>query len=246
MANLDRRCPLWYTLSMDKNSPIIEKQWEHCHAQEAVDGDGHITVWALGSFVPDDEEQARLFLQVSKPYKGSFGPPGSNPKMTSIIRQENEFRMSLVIKMNAFLDILRSTGCSVRRAVKTSGLGRMQSESLRTRVPAFHELWTEAFEEVTDKLEEEGLRRAIDGVDEPVWYQGMEVGSKRVYSDSLLSMMLQGRRPEIYKQRVAQEMSGPGGGPIEMQNMTDEQLDSFIKTKLAECQLNGLIPKGDE
>lgn len=234
-----------YTSSMDTSgSELRKKQMAHVLAEEEVDDDGCITVYALGGFVPeDDAEQARLFLQASPPYKRgtkAFGGPLAEAKA------ENQYRLFTILRMNDFLRVLRDTGCNVSRAAKMSGLNRTFATQLRIRVPAFANLWQEAFDEVTDKMEQEGLRRAVDGVDEPVFYQGIECGTKRVYSDSLLSMMLQGRRPDIYKNRVAQEVSGPGGGPVEFQTMSDEQLDSFIATKLAECQVKGLVPRETE
>ena len=225
-------------------SELYKKQMAHVLAEEEVDDDGCITIYALGGFVPDDdEEQARLFLQASPPYKRgakTFGGP------LAAARAENQYRLFTILRMNDFLRVLRETGCNISRAAKISGLNRTFATQLRIRVPAFANAWQEAFDEVTDKLEQEGLRRAVDGVDEPVFYQGIECGTKRVYSDSLLSMMLQGRRPDIYKNRVAQEVSGPNGGPVEFQTMSDDQLDAFIATKLAECQIKGLVPRETE
>lgn len=223
------------------NLDYRRKQTEHVLAEEEVDDDGLLTVYALGGFVPEDnEQQAKLFLQASPPYKRRCAPGSS---ALAIAKQENEYRLFTVLRMNDFIRVLRETGCNISRAAKMSGLNRTYATQLRLRVPAFAQLWQEAFDEVTDRMEQEGLRRAVEGVDEPVFYQGVECGTKRVYSDSLLSMMLQGRRPDIYKNRLAQEVSGPGGGPVELQTMTDDQLDRFIATKLAECQIRGLVPR---
>jgi hypothetical protein len=134
--------------------------------------------------------------------------------LKSMAKAENEYRLVLVLKMADFLDALGSTGCSVRQACKRSGINRTLADSLRIRVPAFTEAWDQVFEEVTDSLEEAGLKRAVDGVEEDVYFQGMKVGKKRVYSDSLLAMMLQGRRPGVYKQRTAAELTGKDGAPI--------------------------------
>ena len=43
------------------------------------------------------------------------------------------------------------------------------------------------------RLESAAYERAVKGVEEDVWYQGQVVGSKRVYSDGLLSQMLKAR-----------------------------------------------------
>lgn len=47
-------------------------------------------------------------------------------------------------------------------------------------------------------LEDEAMRRAVDGVEEPVFQGGQLVGTKRVYSDSLLKLMLQAADPARY------------------------------------------------
>lgn len=47
-------------------------------------------------------------------------------------------------------------------------------------------------------LEDEAMRRAVDGVEEPVYQAGQLVGTKRVYSDSLLKLMLQAADPARY------------------------------------------------
>ncbi len=71
----------------------------------------------------------------------------------------------------------------------------------------------EAVEAGTDFIEQEARRRAVDGVDRPVFQQGECVGFVREYSDTLMTQMLAGRRPEKYgKQRL--EHSGPGGQPV--------------------------------
>ena len=43
------------------------------------------------------------------------------------------------------------------------------------------------------RLESAAYERAVKGIEEDVWYQGQVVGSKRVYSDGLLSQMLKAR-----------------------------------------------------
>jgi hypothetical protein len=65
------------------------------------------------------------------------------------------------------------------------------------------------------------------------------VGTRKVYSDSILNMMLQGRRGGVYKSRVASEHSGPDGGPIETQDL------SWAKEKLM-AMMERRAPKADD
>jgi hypothetical protein len=98
----------------------------------------------------------------------------------------------------------------------------------------YAEEFTEAREVASDALEAEARRRAVEGVEEPVIYQGELMGvwvdkdgntvakntpgatlipltvTKR--SDLLLIFLLKGARPDIYRER--REISGPSGGPL--------------------------------
>ena len=63
---------------------------------------------------------------------------------------------------------------------------------------SFAEDWDLALAEGTDKLEDECWRRAVDGYDEPIFFSGRQVGVVKRYSDTLLTVLLRGRRPEVY------------------------------------------------
>jgi len=52
-----------------------------------------------------------------------------------------------------------------------------------------------------EKLEAEADRRAVEGFDEPVFYEGCEVGAKRRFSDTLLIFRLKALAPERYRER---------------------------------------------
>jgi len=54
----------------------------------------------------------------------------------------------------------------------------------------------------TDVMEQEAIRRAIHGVQKPVFYKGKQLCSIREYSDTLLIFLLNGRRPEKFKYNV--------------------------------------------
>lgn len=63
-----------------------------------------------------------------------------------------------------------------------------------------------------EKLENEALRRAHDGWDEPVFYRGQMQGQVHKYSDVLLIFLMKGAMPNKYRER--HEVSGPDGGPV--------------------------------
>lgn len=94
----------------------------------------------------------------------------------------------------------------------------------------FAEAWEEAVEEGTDLLEQEILRRARDGVDRPVFQQGMMVGLVREYSDNLAAMMLQGRRRAVYGKNATEDIPTltiriQGGLPVEEGDLPVEEGD---------------------
>lgn len=54
-------------------------------------------------------------------------------------------------------------------------------------------------QQTIETLEQTALSRAVDGWDEPVFYEGKLCGTKRKFSDSLLMFMLKGLKPDVYK-----------------------------------------------
>jgi len=105
----------------------------------------------------------------------------------------------------AFLAALAETG-SLAAALAASGYGRVQAARARARAPAFARAWDEALETAVDALEREARRRALEGVEKPVWYRGEQVGTIREMSDSLLLALLKAHRPERFGGK-----SGTGG-----------------------------------
>ena len=81
-----------------------------------------------------------------------------------------------------------------------------------------HRLWLrddekyrEAFElaegVLIGQLEDEAWRRAVEGIEKPVFYKGVQCGSYRRYSNRLLIMLLKCRKPKKYGDRKYQDNS---------------------------------------
>ncbi len=102
-----------------------------------------------------------------------------------------------------FLAVIRETS-NVTKAAQSIGMARQSVYDAKARDPEFAALWDSAIEEATDTLEAEARRRALDGVDRPVYFQGKRVGITKEYSDPLLMFMLRGHRPHKYRERVAE------------------------------------------
>ncbi|MBX6773030.1 MAG: hypothetical protein IRY83_14975 [Chloroflexi bacterium] len=75
-----------------------------------------------------------------------------------------------------------------------------------------------------DALEAEAWRRAVDGVERPVYQNGQRVGAVREYSDTLLIFLLKGGRPQKYRERY--ELSGPQSQPL-LQPVADALLKVY-------------------
>jgi len=122
-----------------------------------------------------------------------------------------------------FLESL-AAGYSVTKSAWTIGVHRMAayrwraaSEETRQEDGSFTDdfcvRWDDAMEAGVDSLEDEAERRAKRGVEKPVYQGGVMVGTVTEYSDTLMQVMLKGKRPSRYNTE-RHELSGPNGGPI--------------------------------
>lgn len=100
-----------------------------------------------------------------------------------------------------------SAGGNVKKACELSGMARSTVYRLRKNDPAFASVFSEAFEEGIDALEDEARRRAFEGVERPVFYQGKQCGAIREYSDTLLMFLLKGARPGKYRDAYRVEVN---------------------------------------
>ena len=96
-----------------------------------------------------------------------------------------------------FLDMLGQIP-NITAVCKLLGIGSSAIRNARKKDPEFDRGVLMAIEEGYDMLEEEARRRAVDGVLEPVFYRGVEVGKIRKYSDQLLTTLLKGYRPKRF------------------------------------------------
>ena len=113
------------------------------------------------------------------------GTQGAAP--ASILEQQKQ----------AFLNAL-SAGNSVRIAADAAGVAFDEPYKWRAADTTFAERWQRAEDAGTDLIEEEAYRRAVTGVEKPIYRGGEVVGHVADYSDSMLMFLLKSRRPERY------------------------------------------------
>lgn len=103
-----------------------------------------------------------------------------------------------------FIRILRVTG-NVSESCRQVGLSRMIAYDLREKIPEFAKAWDDAIEEAVDALEAEARRRAVQGVPEGVYYEGVKVDTQQRYSDRMLEILLKAHRPDKFRENVKVE-----------------------------------------
>lgn len=114
-----------------------------------------------------------------------------------------------------FLEALRTVPV-IKHACTAAGIDRSTAWRARQADEAFADEWDHALEEGVDHAEQEAFRRAVQGWEQGVWHQGVQVGSETRYSDSLLALVLKGRRKQVYADRT--ELTGADGGPMRSQS----------------------------
>ena len=102
---------------------------------------------------------------------------------------------------------------------------------MRRRSEDFAAQWDEALEEGTDLLDAEARRRAVTGIDKPVYYKGKVVGSITKYSDRLLMFLLKAHRPQKFRDGVKVEQPGANnvGVDKDIEKSILEKLDRMIE-----------------
>lgn len=114
---------------------------------------------------------------------------------------------------------------------------------LRESDPAFAAEWDQAKRIGAEALEDEARRRAHDGWDEPVHFQGQMVDTVRKFSDTLLIFLLKGAMPDKYRERSSVDLAAK----VDVSSATDEQLRDELRTLLADPTLaTALPPKTDD
>ncbi len=118
----------------------------------------------------------------------------------------------------AFLKAFAETGM-VAAACKQAKVARSTVYDARKEDEKFATAWDDIENATTDEMEREAYRRGVEGVDEPVFHGGEEVGAVRKFSDTLLIFMLKARKPEKYRETTRHELTGKDGAPLDFSQL---------------------------
>lgn len=99
-------------------------------------------------------------------------------------------------------------GFGVTEAANRAGYSRRSAYDYRNKYPDFADQWEEAVQTHIESMELEADRRALEGVEESVFYKGTECGRVRRFSDNLLMFRLKALAPNKYRERQEVKHAG--------------------------------------
>jgi len=129
-----------------------------------------------------------------------------------------------------FLEALVIFSGNVSRTCEHMKVTRTALYGKREHNPKFEARFLAAKERGLDTMEDEATRRAVDGVEKGIYYQGARVDTETVYSDGLIQFLLRGGRPERYRDHSLVEVHNPGTG-TDLSALSEEDLEALLAKK---------------
>lgn len=150
-------------------------------------------------------------------------------------------------KKRAFLSIYSLVG-NISRASKLVGISRDTHQEWKHTDPEYARAFDEAHNRSIDVLEAEAMRRAVQGVQKPVYHQGEQVGAITDYSDVLLIFLMKGARPEKYRDNyhVTSEHTERREARLELVINLGDDARREIYNRLLESPIEPLRPSNGE
>lgn len=162
---------------------------------------------------PENMELAKTLQRRVAEMKRHNAPMHLLPeKITAFFTQDEGNRRIPAVE---FCDILQQTGnittacAEIRKHYPKMRLSANVIDDYRVLIPAFSDQVDFALEMFNAKLEEAAIERAVEGVDEPIYYQGEHVGDKKKYSDDLLKFLMQANNPTKYGKADGKSSGSP-------------------------------------
>jgi hypothetical protein len=110
------------------------------------------------------------------------------------------------------LHALVITGGQVAAAARAAKIARTIHYEWLKDEPPYAEAYERAKIQAAEVLESEAIRRAKEGVYEPIYYKGRQCGKVLRYPDGLMQFLLRGAKPEKYREKV--EHTGADGSAL--------------------------------
>jgi len=175
--------------------------------------------------MPETQEDVNLLADLFSEVPASL-PVAPKPKKDTVTNRKRfkpESKSFTDKKKKKFLELLRDTG-HLCNSAKMVGVHPTTIFAHKKKDPEFALAVEEAQELLNAKIEDALVERGITGVDKGIYYKGVKVATEKEYSDTLLMFHARANM-EKYRQTSSVELTGKGGGPIEL---------SVAKSKLLE------------
>lgn len=108
--------------------------------------------------------------------------------------------------INLFLETLSLTA-NRSKAAREAGLRIYDVYRWVKESPEFARRYEEALALGIDTLEDEAFSRAIEGVEKPIYFQGVRVDTVKEVSDTLAMFMLKAHKPDVYTPKNSLDIS---------------------------------------
>lgn len=138
------------------------------------------------------------------------------------------------VLQKAFLAAYQESG-NITAAAEMAGMDRRSHYDWMKNDSTYPDRFDEAHQVYVDSMEAEARRRAVEGIEVPIYYMGRKVGHKKIFSDTLLIFLLKGELPDKYKDRAEQEMKHTGQlKGMDLSHLTFEELKALAGIEIDE------------
>jgi hypothetical protein len=136
------------------------------------------------------------------------------------------------VTLPALLAAIACTG-NLTLSCERLNISRLAVYAFKSENPEFAKRLNEAMQYGIEAWKDEAARRAFQGWEDPIFQQGLQVGARRNFSDTLALALLKAADPEHFQERGRFEL-GPTGNPLSgmFATKTDEQLNEELDGKM--------------
>ena len=110
-------------------------------------------------------------------------------------KKKSNINLTAKKKMD-FLEELARTG-NVSASARKIGFSRVHMYEIKRKDEMFRKMWKDAEKMAVDALIEEARRRAVEGVEHPIYHKDKKIDTLKKYSDTLLIVLLKAHDPRF-------------------------------------------------